>query len=472
MTETDYTARDITVLEGLEPVRLRPGMYIGSTGLRGPPSPHLRGRRQLGRRGAPGTQRPDRGHPPSGQLGHGPGLGLGHPRRRDAGPGTAGADGRPHEAPRRREVRRRRLQGLGRPARRRRLGRQRALRAARRRGAPRRQDLPAGVRARRADRRHGGRREDGQGRRGRDDDHLPARLRDLRGARRRRGDDHAAPARDRVPHQGPPHQARRRARGRQDRRVPLRGRHPRLRLVHQRGEGRDPQAHRLFRGRDRPGRRRGGDAVELLLPGVGLHLRQQHQHGRGRHAPLRLPQRADPHAEREGQRAQAPEGEGEPRRRGRPRRARRRRLGQAAEPAVRGADEDEARQSGHRGSRPDDRQLVPVAVPRGEPAGRARDLQQGDRGDARAARGAAGARADAAQVGARRLLAAGQARRLLDPRPVARGAATSSRATRPAARRRPAATAPTRRSCRCAGRSSTARRTGSTRCSRTTRSRR
>jgi DNA gyrase subunit B len=35
MTETAYTAKDITVLEGLEPVRLRPGMYIGSTGLRG-----------------------------------------------------------------------------------------------------------------------------------------------------------------------------------------------------------------------------------------------------------------------------------------------------------------------------------------------------------------------------------------------------------------------------------------------------
>src|SRR5918995_498743 len=35
MTEIAYTAKDITVLEGLEPVRLRPGMYIGSTGPRG-----------------------------------------------------------------------------------------------------------------------------------------------------------------------------------------------------------------------------------------------------------------------------------------------------------------------------------------------------------------------------------------------------------------------------------------------------
>jgi len=34
-TKPTYTAKDITVLEGLEPVRLRPGMYIGSTGARG-----------------------------------------------------------------------------------------------------------------------------------------------------------------------------------------------------------------------------------------------------------------------------------------------------------------------------------------------------------------------------------------------------------------------------------------------------
>ena len=35
MAEAAYTAKDITVLEGLEPVRLRPGMYVGSTGARG-----------------------------------------------------------------------------------------------------------------------------------------------------------------------------------------------------------------------------------------------------------------------------------------------------------------------------------------------------------------------------------------------------------------------------------------------------
>lgn len=35
MQQHDYTVEDIRVMEGLEAVRVRPGMYIGSTGSRG-----------------------------------------------------------------------------------------------------------------------------------------------------------------------------------------------------------------------------------------------------------------------------------------------------------------------------------------------------------------------------------------------------------------------------------------------------
>ena len=58
-------------------------------------------------------------------------------------------------------------------------------------------------------------------------------------------------------------------------------------------QGPDPAQGRLLRGRERRGRRRGRHAVELLLPGVDLLVRQQHQHARGRLAPVGLPLRAD-----------------------------------------------------------------------------------------------------------------------------------------------------------------------------------
>lgn len=35
MSAKDYNAKDIQILEGLDAVRIRPGMYIGSTGTRG-----------------------------------------------------------------------------------------------------------------------------------------------------------------------------------------------------------------------------------------------------------------------------------------------------------------------------------------------------------------------------------------------------------------------------------------------------
>ena len=100
-------------------------------------------------------------------------------------------------------------------------------------------------------------------------------------------------------------------------------------------------------------------------------VRQQHQHARGRLAPLRLPLRAHPHGQRLRAREGPAQGEGgQPPGRGRARGPHRDHLGQARRPAVRGPDEDQARQPAGRGLRAGGREPGARRVPRGEPAAR------------------------------------------------------------------------------------------------------
>ena len=171
----------------------------------------------------------------------------------------------------------RRLQGLGRAARRGRVGRERAVVAPGARGRPRRPHLPPGVRGRegRARRRGEARRAAGQAPRGRGvearphrhHDHVLARSRRVRGDRVPRRDRHRAPPGDGVP-QPRPHDLvhRRAARPQAARHVPQRRGHRRLRAPPQPREGAAVRRRRLVHRHRSRRRGRGRVAVEHRLP--------------------------------------------------------------------------------------------------------------------------------------------------------------------------------------------------------------
>ena len=156
-------------------------------------------------------------------------------------------------------------------------------------------------------------------------------------------------------------------------------------------------------GRDR-------DAVELVLLRVGVHVREHDQHGRGRDSRGGFPRRA--HHDREPVRARpeaAPRQGREPLRRGRARGPGRDHPRQAGRAAVRGADQDQARQ--HRGQvvRAEGVQRPPAGLVRAQPRRGQGHHHQGHPGGPGQDRRQAGPRPDPAQGPAGVDLAARQA---------------------------------------------------------------
>ncbi len=253
--DAGYSAKDIQVLEGLEAVR-KTARYVHRVHrTQRTPPPGLRGRRQLRRRGPRRLLHRHRRGDSRRQLRQ-----RHRQRPRHAGGQApeaeeAGRRGHPHGAARRRQVRRRGIQGLRRTPRRRCLGRQRALEPARGGDQEGRGTLDPDLRLRQADRAApAGGQDEGH----RHDRHLLGGLGHLRDDRLRLRHARLQIPRDRLPQQEPAdHPDRRTGTRASQGGVPLRRRHRRLREVPQREtkrpstRGRSTSRPRAPRGRSR-----------------------------------------------------------------------------------------------------------------------------------------------------------------------------------------------------------------------------